>query len=225
MRVGHTGPPELYPVLIDLTERRVVVVGGGSVGAQKLRALVAGGAVIEVVSPEATAAVRALDSEGVLSWRQKPFEPQDLDGAVLVISAVNDPDVARAVWEAANERSILANGADDPAHCSFMLPAVHRDGDLVVAISTGGAAPAVATRLRDRIAAMVGHGQGSWLTFLRQFRPMVKASFGTYEERRDAWYRIVDSEAHARFQAGDHDGAATTISHAIGLVTTEGVSG
>ncbi|VAW08667.1 hypothetical protein MNBD_ACTINO02-2054 [hydrothermal vent metagenome] len=218
MRIGQPGKPRLYPVMIDLTGRRVVVVGAGSVGTQKLTALVTGGAVIDVVAPEATPAVRALDRVGAVSWHRKLFAPEDLDGAVLVISAVDDPLVSRAVWEAANKRTILANGADDPDHCSFMLPAVHRDGDLVVAVSTGGAAPAVATRLRDRIAATVGHGQGPWLTFLARFRPLVKASFRTYEERRDAWYRIVDSDAQTRFQTGDPAGATTTISHAIGRV-------
>lgn len=224
MRIGQPRRPRLYPIMIDLTGRRVVVVGAGPVGTQKLAALVAGGAVVDVVAPEATAAVRALDRAGAVSWRRKPFQPEDLDGAVLVISAVDDPLVARAVWEAANDRTLLANGADDPNHCSFMLPAVYRDGDLVVSVSTGGVAPAVATRLRDRIATIVGDGHGPWLAFLARFRPVVKASFGTYEERRDAWYRIVDSDAQTRFEAGDREGATTTIGHVIDRVLTTEVS-
>jgi len=151
-----------YIACLDLSGRRCLVVGAGPMADEKADALRACGA--DVVAAER-------------------YEPTLLDGVWLVVVA--DPDEGERVFADANERGIFCNVADVPDLCSFILPAIHRRGPIAVAVSTGGASPALAQWLRDRFAAQIGFEHEQLAHELRRIRPWVKRTFDTYEERRD----------------------------------------
>ena len=140
-----------------------------------------------VVSPELDAGFAELGVE----WRQREYETGDLEGMFLVIAATAERAVNEAVHRDAEARAMLCNVADVPDLCNFILPAVHREGPIAVAVSTGGASPALAKRLRTQIAELVGPEHAALAEELRALRPEVKERFATYEERRDYFEELV----------------------------------
>ena len=138
-----------YPIVLDLTGVHVVVVGGGRVALRKIQGLLAAHADVTVVAPS------TVDEIGELPVRvvARAYETGDLAGARLVITATDDPAVNAAVAADAADRGIWVNSADDPANCTFTLPAIARSGPVTVAVSTGGASPALASHLRGEIEA------------------------------------------------------------------------
>jgi cobalt-precorrin 5A hydrolase/precorrin-3B C17-methyltransferase len=143
-----------YPItLTNLRGALVVMVGGGAVGGRKLRGLLAVGAAVCLISPAATPDLRALAESGAITWHARPYKPGDLAGARLVFAATNHRAVNAQVAADAAALGLLCNVADDPRAGDFHLPAVHREPGLLVAVSTAGANPARAKRLRDQLAA------------------------------------------------------------------------
>jgi siroheme synthase-like protein len=173
---------------LDLRGRRCVVVGGGSVGAEKVRGLLECGAEVTVVSPQLHPDLRNLP----LTWRARRYCRRDLSSAFLVVAATSDRRVNERVHRDAEARGMLCNVADTPDLCNFILPAVHRAGPIAVAVSTGGASPALAQRIRDDVAAVVGPEHAELARRLAELRPEVKRRFPTYEERRDYFQRLVE---------------------------------
>jgi siroheme synthase-like protein len=180
---------DFYMACLDVAGRRCVVVGGGAVGHEKAAGLAACGADVTVVSPELHPSFSELDVE----WLPRPYRRGDLDGAFLVIVATGDRAVDETVWRDAEELGKLCNVADVPELCNFILPAVHREGPIAVAVSTGGASPALAKRLRSQIAELVTPEHAELAEELRAMRPEVKERFATYEERRDYFEDVVTS--------------------------------
>jgi siroheme synthase-like protein len=142
----------LYPVMLELRDRPVLVVGGGPVAARKIEGLVAAGAVVTVIAPRFVDDV--LES-GAATIVKRPYEPADVAGQVLVFTATDDPVVNAQVSRDATAAGIFVNSADDPDNCTAVLPAVLRRGPVVVSVSTSGSSPALAGWLRDRVAAEV----------------------------------------------------------------------
>jgi len=142
-----------YPIQLQLAGRLCAVVGGGTVGARKVKGLLAAGARVRLVEPRDTAPACALP--GVVRVA-RCFAPGDLDGALLVFAATDDPAVNAAVAAESRTRGILVNRADDPDGGDFALPAVLRRGELLLAVSSGGGHPAFAAALRDRLAEAFG---------------------------------------------------------------------
>jgi len=155
---------ELLPVFLNLTGRQVVLVGAGHVATAKLRQLLAAGATVRVVAPDVTREIwqTALSAESEVTLLQRPFEPKDLDGAWLVVAAAT-PDVNRQVSEAAEARRIFVNAVDDPANASAYLSGVVRRDGVTLAISTSGAAPALAALLREALDALLPRDLASWV--------------------------------------------------------------
>ena len=166
-----------------------MVVGGGAVGHEKAAGLVACGAAVTVVSPHLHESFADLEVE----WVPRRYRPSDLQGAFLVIAATSDRDVNTRVFRDAERSENLCNVADVPELCNFILPAVHRQGPIAVAVSTGGASPALAKRLRSEIAELVGPEHAELAEELRAMRPEVKKQFATYEERKDFFEDVVRS--------------------------------
>jgi precorrin-2 dehydrogenase/sirohydrochlorin ferrochelatase len=181
---------QYYLACLDLSGRSCLVVGGGSLAVQKARSLVDCGARVTVVAPEAEPAPRTLD----VTWLERSYEPDDLRGRFLVVAATDDAAVQRRVFADAEARAVLCNVPDVPELCSFILPAVHRDGPIAIAVSTGGASPALAQRLRDEIAGLVGPEHVELALRLRDLRPAAKERFATYNERR-AYFQSLVAEA------------------------------
>jgi siroheme synthase-like protein len=177
-----------YMACLDLEGVECLVVGGGSVGLEKTRGLLAAGARVTVVSPRIGDAFDCLPV--VLLGRE--FAASDVDGRRLVVAATSDRAVNEDVFAAAEERNVFCNVADVPELCSFILPAVHREGPIAIAVSTGGASPALAQWIRARVAELVGPEHAELADELRRLRPWAKENLPTYEERRDYFQGLVE---------------------------------
>lgn len=208
-RVGWSGPMRTFPIfLVGLEKRRVLVVGGGHVAAEKVRALLDGGAAqIDVVAPELSEALAPFVDGERVRHLPRAFDPADLDGAFLSIAATDDPETNRRVFEEAETRGVLSQVVDDPAHCAFIMPSVVRRGDLTVAISTGGASPALAVRLRERLEQELGEEYAAFVRLAGELRPVIMDSIADPAVRKELWYRIVDSDVLRHLKEGDFDRA------------------
>ena len=163
-----------YPInLIGLETRRCVVVGGGAVAARKLAGLLAAGARVTVISPELSTEVESRAADRQITVLRRAYEPGDLSGAFLVIAATDDPPTNAAVWDEARQLGCLINAVDDPAHSNFILPAVVRRGEVNLAISTGGASPTLARRLREQLETQVGPEYGDLAGLMAELRPEI----------------------------------------------------
>ena len=162
-----------YPIMLDLTDVPVLVVGGGRIAQRKVEGLLRSHAKVTVVAPEIADATRTLPVRFV----ERAYEPSDLDHVRLVITATDQAAVNAAVAADATRRGIWVNSADDPANCTFTLPAVARDGDVTVAVGTGGSSPALASHLRGEIEAWLAEiGAGAAATTLAKRRSEMHAN-------------------------------------------------
>jgi uroporphyrin-III C-methyltransferase/precorrin-2 dehydrogenase/sirohydrochlorin ferrochelatase len=185
------GAPDLFPVFLKLSDRAVLVVGGGAVAASKLAALQSSGARITVVAPEISDAVRAA---GVVC-HERPFLPSDLEGQWLVVAAAT-PAVNREVARHAEGRPVFVNAVDDPANASVYLGGVLRREGVTVAISTDGRAPALAGLLREGFDALLPRDLGEWLARADELKRTWRSEAVPMEERRpqliDALIRLYE---------------------------------
>jgi len=199
--------PRYFPLFLDITGRRVVVVGGGDGAARKVEQLLDCGAEVVVVSPHFSGAFAPLRGRSDLALVQRAYQPGDLAGAVLAIAASDDPAVNRLATEEATAAGVLVNVVDQPALSQFIVPSVVRRGELVVAISTGGASPALARRLREELEQVIGPEYETFVALLREVRQRVMQSEPDPARRRAIFERLVRSDLLDRLRHGDHAGA------------------
>jgi precorrin-2 dehydrogenase len=184
-----------YIACLKLTGRRCVVVGGGEIGLEKVEGLLACSAQVTLIAPQANQELQRLAAEGSISWEQRAYAgPADLEGVFLAIAATDDTDVNIAVYEDAERRAMLVNVVDVPPLCNFILPAIVRTGPLAIAISTAGASPALAKRMKREIAEMFGDHYAQLAVMLNDVRGWAKATLPTYRERRDFFEGIVNGD-------------------------------
>jgi precorrin-2 dehydrogenase / sirohydrochlorin ferrochelatase len=188
--VSESDSKRYYMACLDLEGRSCLVVGGGTVALEKVRGLLDCGARVTVVAPRFVGELRALDVELV----QRGYRTADLDGRFLVVAATSIESLNRRVRRDAEARSLLCNVVDVPELCNFILPAVLRRDPIAVAVSTGGASPALAQRIRDDIDGLIGPEHAELAQKLRELRPWARAHLPTYEERRDFFAGLVASE-------------------------------
>jgi precorrin-2 dehydrogenase/sirohydrochlorin ferrochelatase len=179
-----------YMACLDLEGRSCLVVGGGTIALEKVRGLLECGARVTVVAPQIVDELRTLEVELV----RRGYRTSDLDGRVLVVAATSTASLNRRVYRDAEERSLLCNVVDVPELCNFILPAVLRRDPITIAVSTGGASPALAQRIRDDVAELVGPEHAELARRLRELRPWAKTHLPTYEERREFFADLVASE-------------------------------
>ena len=184
----------LYIACLMLDGRPCLVVGGGEIGLEKVEGLLACGAAVTLVAPDATGELRSLAEEGSITWRQRQYEPSDLDSQLVVIAATNDTDVNIAVHGDAERRQMLCNVVDVPPLCNFILPAIVRTGPLAIAISTSGASPALAKRMKREIAESFGEPYARLAVMLNDARGWAKATLPTYHDRKDFFESIVNGD-------------------------------
>jgi siroheme synthase-like protein len=177
-----------YMACLDLEGRSVLVVGGGRVALEKVHGLLECGASVTVVAPEALPELLSLPIE----WLARGYRAADLSGRLLVVAATSSKPLNRRVFAAAEARGVFCNVVDVPELCSLILPAVHREGPIAVAVSTGGASPALAQRIRDDVAGLVGPRHAELAEELRALRPWAKGALPTYEARRDYFRQRVE---------------------------------
>ena len=143
--------PAYYPVYLNLQGRRCVIIGGGGVAEGKIARLLESGAEIRVISPDATPGIQRMADAGAIRWEPRPYRPGDLTGAFIAIAATNLREVNRRIFDEAEARGVMLNAVDDPPNCSFIAPSIVQRGPVTVAISTGGASPALARKLRESL--------------------------------------------------------------------------
>ena len=177
-----------YMACLDLEGRSCLVVGGGSVGVEKAKGLLDCGARVTAVAPRADPELLDLSVE----WLRRRYRTSDLDGRYLVVAATSERSLNRRVFADAEARSLLCNVVDTPELCSFILPAVHREGPIAIAVSTGGASPVLAQRLRRQFGAQIGPEHVELAQRLRDLRPWVRAHYPTYEQRRTFFQALVE---------------------------------
>jgi siroheme synthase-like protein len=172
---------------LDLRGRDCLVVGGGRVALEKVQGLLECDANVSVVAPELEDELWALPVDVL----ERTFTRSDVVGRFLVIAATSDRTVNAAVSAAADERSTPCNVADDPELCSFILPAVVRRDPILVGVSTGGASPALAQRIRDDVEDLVTEQHAELAHRLAALRPWAKEQLPTYEDRKEFFQRLV----------------------------------
>jgi precorrin-2 dehydrogenase/sirohydrochlorin ferrochelatase len=204
-----------YPVNLDLAGRRVLVVGGGEVAARKVAGLLRAGAAVTVVAPDA---VPEIAQDPDVRWHQRPYRRGEVASYRLAITATDDPAVNRQVARDGDAANVLVNSADDPANCSFILPAVVRRGDLQLTVSTNGRSPAFASWARRRLEQTFTDTHARVLDILSQVRDEAKAALGTSEI--PGWDDAIDDELFELVEAGDIDEARARVRASLGL--TEG---
>ncbi|HEY7962416.1 MAG TPA: bifunctional precorrin-2 dehydrogenase/sirohydrochlorin ferrochelatase [Solirubrobacteraceae bacterium] len=195
-----------YIACLKLSGRRCVVVGGGEIGLEKVEGLLACDADVTVIAPAALPALAAYAQEGSIRWEQRPYAgPEDLAGVFMVIAATDDTDVNIHVYDDAERRAMLVNVVDVPPLCNFILPAIVRSGPLAIAISTAGASPALAKRIKREIAAQFGEPYARLAVLLNEARGWAKGTLPTYQDRKAFFEGVVGGEPDpvALLRAGD----------------------
>jgi siroheme synthase-like protein len=180
-----------YMACLDLAGRDVLVVGAGRVALEKIEGLLDVCARVAVVAPDVSDPVEELARRGRVGLIRSRYRAADLDGRFLVVAATSSRVVNEKVYADADARGMLCNVVDVPDLCSFILPAVHRDDPIAVAVSTGGASPALAQRIRDDVARLITPSHTRLARELRELRPWAKERYPTYEARRDYFRHLV----------------------------------
>jgi precorrin-2 dehydrogenase/sirohydrochlorin ferrochelatase len=183
-----------YIACLKLTGRRCVVIGGGDVGLEKVEGLLACDAEVTLVAPEAHPELVQLSLEGSIKWHRREYQREDLEGCLIAIAATDATDVNIKVFEDAEERAMLVNVVDVPPLCNFILPAIVRTGPLAIAISTAGASPALAKRMKREIGELFGEPYAMLAVLLNEVRGWAKATLPTYQDRKEFFESIVNGE-------------------------------
>jgi precorrin-2 dehydrogenase/sirohydrochlorin ferrochelatase len=184
-----------YIACLKLSRRRCVVVGGGEIGLEKVDGLLACDADVTLIAPAALPALAEYAREGSIRWEQRPYAgAADLDGVFMAIAATDDTDVNIRVYDDAERRAMLVNVVDVPPLCNFILPAIVRSGPLAIAISTAGASPALAKRIKREIAEQFGEPYARLAVLLNEVRGWAKGTLPTYQERKTFFEGIVNGD-------------------------------
>jgi siroheme synthase-like protein len=184
----------LYMAAVKLKGRRCLVVGGGEIALEKVEGLLLCDGKVHVVAPEVVPELAKYAAEGSITWEKRCFHDGDLDEAFLAIAATNDTDVNISVSEGAERRAMLVNVVDVPPLCNFILPAIVRSGPLAIAISTAGASPALAKRMKREIAESYGEPYARLAVMLNDHRGWAKGTLPTYQDRKEFFEGIVNGD-------------------------------
>jgi siroheme synthase-like protein len=205
-----------YIACLKLSGRRCVVVGGGEIGLEKVDGLLSCDGDVTLIAPEAVDELQRLAAEGSIRWERRDYQPSDLERAFLVIASTDDTDVNISIYEDAEARAMLVNVVDVPPLCNFILPAILRTGPLAIAISTAGASPALAKRMKHEIGRLFGEEYATLAILLNEVRGWAKGTLPTYQDRKDFFEGIVngDPDPIALLRAGDADAVRAIISEA-----------
>jgi siroheme synthase-like protein len=204
-----------FPIFVEVRDRPVLVAGGGHEAIAKAKALADLGARVTSWAPE-PGATQGLDGRDGIRRVSGPFHDDLLDGALLAVVGTGDRVVDHAIAEAARSRRVLVNTVDDIPWCDWSAPAILRRGDLTIAIGTGGVAPALAVRVRDRIAQdLVGPEFADLVELFAEVRPSIMATGRTFADRRALWYDLVDGPALEHLRAGREAEARAAVARTI----------
>ncbi len=194
-----------YPIFLKVEQKLCVVIGGGPVAERKITSLLEAGARVKVIAPEVTERIKILAREGKIIWEERPYRSGDLKDAFLVIAATNNPQVQEEVFAEAEERKIFCNVVDKPALCSFIVPSVVKRGRLQIAISTSGASPALAKRLREQLEELFGPEYAEYLELMAAWRKEILARELPEAERQKLFEQLVLAPIPLWLKRGERD--------------------
>ena len=204
-----------YPAILDLAGRTALVVGAGKVGEGKIRGLLDAGARVRVVSLDATEEVRRWAKDGAIELHLRAYEATDLDGCFLVVAATERNETNVRVFEDAEARQMLCNVVDVTHLCNFILPSIMRRGDLAIAVSTGGASPALARQIRLSMEECYGDEYAMAMQLLGSLREELKERYPEPEHRKIVFERMVYSELMDLIRVGDTDAIEAWVERCI----------
>jgi precorrin-2 dehydrogenase/sirohydrochlorin ferrochelatase len=204
-----------YPVLVDLAGRPCVMVGGGIIAERRVDGLLTAGARVTVISPRLTRALAALAAEGRIEHEAREYREGDLEGADLAFVATDAGEVNAAVAREAGERGVWINAADDPARCTFILPALVRRGDLTVAVATGGSSPALARAIREELETYLTDDYATLAAIAAEARREVRAAGRPVTA--DAWRRALGPEVRRLIVERGRDDAKQRLLELLGV--------
>jgi precorrin-2 dehydrogenase / sirohydrochlorin ferrochelatase len=202
-----------YIACLKLRGRKCLVVGGGEIGLEKVEGLLACDGDVTLVAPEAGPELTQLALEGSIRWEQREYRPEDLEGTFMVIACTDDTDINIGIYEDAERRAMLVNVVDVPPLCNFILPAIVRTGPLAIAISTAGASPALAKRMKAEVSELFGEEYAQLAIMLNDVRGWAKGTLPTYQDRKAFFEGIVNGEPDPieLLRSGDMDGVRDLI--------------
>jgi siroheme synthase-like protein len=214
-----------YPAFLLLAGRRCAVFGGsGAFVAEKVEGLLASGARVRLVAPVLEPSLARAAAEGRIVHVLRSYRPGDLERTFLAVAERDAPDLD-ALEAEARRLEVPLNVVDDPRRCSFILPSIVRRGDLAVAVSTGGKAPALAVRLRQALERQLGDHHARFLELAGALRAPLAERVPEFGERRRIWYRLVDSDVLDLLAAGDEAAATVRIAEITGVSRLPGAAG
>lgn len=192
--------PQYYPIFMDVEAQPVLVVGGGSIALRKVQTLMDHGAIVHIVSPQLVPELKELINNNTCLWSEKEYSTEDIQEAILVFSCTEKEEVNAKVSRDAKAHYRPANVVDDPEKCSFIVPSIMEQGDLKIAVSTGGSSPIVARQVRAELQTHYGKEMAEYLTLLKTWRSKAKFSLSP-EKRSIFWNRATDGEVRELIKA------------------------
>jgi len=206
-----------YPVYIELRDQACVVIGGGKIAEGKVGGLLAVQAKVTIIAPDLTLKLNHLAEQKQITYISRKYQPGDLAGAFMVICATDQAEINHQVWQEATANHQLVNVVDDTPRCNFIAPSILRKGDLTIAISTSGKAPALAVRLKERFQRELGPEYERFLELAGELREPLARHVPDFETRKALWYELVDSEILDALARGDESSAREIISQVVGF--------
>lgn len=191
---------QYYPIFMDLMAQQVLVVGGGGVALRKVQTLLHHGAFVLIVSPRLVPELKELIDEKTCFWLEKDYSVEDIKEAILVFSCTDIEEVNAQVAADAKAYQRPVNVVDDPEKCSFIVPSIMEQGDLKIAVSTGGSSPIVARQVRAELQGLYGQEMAEYLTLLKTWRSQAKSSLPA-EKRSIFWQKATDGEVRELIKA------------------------
>lgn len=206
-----------YPLFLDLQARRCLVIGGGTVAERKVLSLLEAGARVAVISPSATPRLRELAGKGRIELHQRVFQDQDLVGAALVIAATDSPEVNASSAALCRAKNIPVNVASPPEESTFIVPSSVARGELLIAVSTSGASPALSRKIRKELEERYGQEYGTFLAMLRRLRKELPGQVRDEQERRRIYESVVESDVLDLLRQGRTEEAEKRMKKIAGL--------
>ena len=206
-----------YPIYVQLNKQPCVVIGGGKIAEGKVDGLLAAEAKVKIISPELTLHLHDLVKQNQVEYIPREYQVGDLAGAFMVICATDKAEINHQVWQEASANRQLVNVVDDTPRCNFIAPAILRKGELTIAISTSGKAPALAVRLKERLQREIGPEYERFLELTGQLRELLAQHVTDFETRKALWYELVDSDALHLLARGDEPAALEIFSQVVGF--------
>jgi siroheme synthase-like protein len=207
-----------YPVFLDIADKPVVVIGGGTIAQQKIEGLIDAGAQVTVISPELNETLEAFRQESKILHIKREYEPGDIEGYELVFVATDSRAENQKVWQEGRQRHIWVNAVDDVPNCDFIMPGIIRRGDLTLAISTAGKSPAMARKVREDLETFLTDDDSALLDLAGEIRSQMRergiemhGCIQCQRDGNDVWNAALDGIVRKLIQEGKRDEARARI--------------